>query len=65
MTYVEDTATNYLTKLPVSKYRNLEDIISSYNAGNRNSALDKLEGLPEITLSHWKELIHSKRSELF
>lgn len=63
VTFVEDTPTNYLTKLPVYKYGNIEDIIFSYN--KNQTVANGFEERPEIKLSHWKHLIHSKRSELF
>jgi len=63
ITFVEDTPTNYLTKLPVHKYQNLEDILGLYNAGH--SMVDGFEEQPEIKLSHWEKNIHAKRSELF
>lgn len=67
LTFVKDTPTNYLTKLPVHRYQNPEDIISSYNRKDRDSLSDGFEDedWEGIKLSHWKELIHSKRNEMF
>ena len=66
-TFVEDTPTNYLTSLPVLRYQNIDDIISmySYNKGAGPEMSEGFEERPEIKLSHWKELIHSKRNEIF
>jgi len=61
---VEDTPTNYLTKLPVFRYTSIEDIISMYNH-NKMDAPEQFDNKPEIKLSYWKELIHSKRNEMF
>ena len=63
LTFVKDTPTNYLTKLPVFRYTNIDDIIGYYNENHQMS--NGFEERPETKLSHWKELIHSKRSELF
>ena len=63
VTFVQDTPTNFLTKLPVLKCKNLDDIIATYKS---NSLEPKsLEDHPETKLSYWKELIHSKRNEMF
>ena len=62
-TFVKDTPTNYLTKLPVHRYTNTDDIIGCYN-GNQQTP-EGFEEHPEIKLSHWKEMIHSKRNEMF
>ena len=64
-TFVEDTPTNYLTKLPVYSYRNVEDIIQCYNNSGGSQMIRAYDDRPEIKLSHWKQLIHSSRSELF
>ena len=63
ITFVQDTPTNYLTKLPVYRYTNIEDIIGSYNGNHQMS--DGLEEQPETKLSYWKKSIHSKRNEMF
>ena len=63
ITIVENTATNYMTQLPVYRYNNVEDIINIYLSDK--SVSDAELDTPEIKLSHWKNLIHSKRSELF
>lgn len=63
MTLVEDTPANYLTKLPVYRYRNLDDIIGLYNA--KHQMAEGFEYRTETKLSHWKELIYSKRNEMF
>ena len=63
MTYVKDTPCNYLTNLPVYRYRSTDDVIASYNANHELE--DGFENQPEVKLSHWKKLIHSKRSEIF
>ena len=67
MACVEDTPTNYLTKLPVLRYQSIDDIISmyNYNKGAGPEMSDGFEERPEIKLSHWKELIHSRRNEMF
>lgn len=64
-TFVEDTPTNYLTNLPVYRYKDVEDIIRCYNDDGRSQMMDGFEEQPEIKLSYWKELIHSKRNEMF
>ena len=64
---VQQTTTNHLTNLPLLHYRNIDDIIYWYNYNDKHGP-NMAEGWndqPEIKLSHWKELIHSKRSELF
>ena len=63
LTFVKDTPTNYLTKLPVFRYTNINDVIGYYNENHQMS--NGSQEQPETKLSHWKELIHSKRSELF
>ena len=63
VTFVEDTPTNYLTKLPVYRYEGIEDIIASYNAEGQTP--EYLEERPETKLSYWKEQIHAKRNEMF
>jgi len=65
LAFVEDTPTNWLTKLPVHRYQNIEDIIASYNRKDRDVLSEGFEDHGAIKLSNWKELIHSKRSELF
>lgn len=65
VTYVQDTPTNYLTKLPAYRYKSVEDIIASYNSGTKDTLLGSPEEQPETKLSYWKELIHSKRNEMF
>jgi len=65
-TFVEDTPTNYLTKLPVYRYRDIEDIIRYYNDDVGSQMVEGFEEIrPEIKLSYWKEMIHSKRNEMF
>ena len=67
ITFVEDTATNYLTDLPVMRYKNADDIISwyNYNQGNGPQLSEGFENKEQVKLSYWKEMIHSKLSELF
>ena len=63
ITLVEDSPTNFLTNLPVYKYSTLDEIVGRYN-GNHHME-DGSEERPEVKLSHWKSLIHSKRNEMF
>jgi hypothetical protein len=67
ITYVQDTPANYLTDLPVLKYNNADDIISlyNYNRGIGPELSDGFENSEQTKLTHWKELIHSKRNEMF
>lgn len=61
-TFVENTPCNSMTKLPVFKYNNLDDIIGCYNG--KHEMVDGFEERSEIKLSHWKRLIDSKRGEI-
>lgn len=63
-TLVQNTATNYLTKLPVYGYDSVDDIVACYNNGVQQTPEEHVNR-PEIRLSHWKELMHSKRNEMF
>ena len=63
ITFVEDTPTNYLTKLPVYKYTNLDDIIGCYNGNHQLS--EGFEEQQETKLSYWRKMMHSKIGELF
>jgi len=64
-TFVADTPINYLTGLPVSKYKTADDIIRSYNDG----AYDKISSLPgdkeRAKLSYWDKAIKEKSQEMF
>lgn len=66
LTLVENTPLNLSTGLPVLTYKNVDDIISYYEDNVFDQmAEDFALNTPQIKLPYWKEIIHSKRSELF
>jgi hypothetical protein len=64
-TFVEDTATNYITNLPVYRYKTVDDIIRCYNDNGLSRMEKGPEEQPETKLSYWSDRIKEKASEMF
>lgn len=64
-TFVEDTPTNYLTDLPVYKYKTVDDIIRCYNDDGYSKMKEGFHIDEKVKLSYWENLIKDKAAEMF